>query len=1163
MRTYKESHLRVAFVKQCYDIFGPWSTLRWRETTPRDHLKFWPYKSTLWEMTCLLEADWYITPYIHESWFVKNAIFCSPERKKKFDKYTRAIVPPTAIPFEEYDVVITFDPILRPPHGLSTVFAYFMNEHCDPDYKNSCRSPLNGYDLFLDHLLTFSNTVTAFPQSVSFPYLRDFDTARSIFNKPQEEALWVDARTIMQLANGSTVWNVQCDTIRRDLEQFLSIEVRTRKNIYTNYWKLDDPPAWNDPANYMEELSRCRYYLSLTASGAGQGICDAASLGLVCLGTSNKPYHTLTCAPQFLCRDISDAFGKLHVLKESGSLGTLILSTQDQNLATNFQENSLTLLHQAVLLKRARQNTVQKHVLSSEGKLSEAISFAYGILLDNETVKILPESTTVGGSWQGKNTDGIPISWETKPVKFVHNLLQRCRYPFILDVGANTGTYCLLPALNPSISGFAFEPNPQIANLLKSNLRLNNIQDKIKIVSIALADKEGSVCLKIPKSGTDSGLACIGAPLRFNDWREIEVPVTTLDKFAEQQGIKYVDLLKIDTEGCELFVLLGAEKLIKRDYPGILLEYHAPNTRQFGYEPEALIKLLFSWGYDNITKVSKEDIFLYKTDSYICSALKSNSVVERNIEPTSLTIFTIPKPFKGHENIIQRNAIQSWLALEPRPDIILLGDDEGVAEVSKEFGIKHIGNIAVNEYGTPLISDVFEKAQSDSNNNIMAYVNADIILMQDFISAANVVSQKFTNNFLAIGQRWDVDIFNKIDFNNAIWRQNLKEIVHTTGKMHASTGKDYFVFKKGLWSAIPPFAIGRGHFDNWLVFSAFVTGFPVIDATNSVLAVHQNHNYNHMHGSNDVWLERPECLLNRSLAGYGAWHGHINNATWVFSDDAQLIRQHNFENIYEIFSTIDDLLSKNLIADAIIFACQVYEQKPHLTEVLQQKINTKTDKNLFTPIITNNPAPPVKKSDLQLLKLYAGDLPNKPEYNGWLGLSLTQQNERHMRHDITKSLPFADNSVDAFQAEDVFEHIQYDKLLAVINDIYRILKPGGLFRLSVPDYGCDILRERSIKDTQGNIIFDPGGGGTPDNPGHVWFPRINTVHQLLKKTLFQIKGSIEFLHYWNIDNKTFVTKPIDYTKGHINRTPDHDDRVKDPYRPMSIVVDMYKNKAKL
>ena len=77
-----------------------------------------------------------------------------------------------------------------------------------------------------------------------------------------------------------------------------------------------------------------------------------------------------------------------------------------------------------------------------------------------------------------------------------------------------------------------------------------------------------------------------------------------------------------------------------------------------------------------------------------------------------MTLFTIPKAFKGHIDVIQRNAIQSWVRLHPEIEIILFGSDEGTAEVAREFGLRHVPDVERNEFGTYLVNSVFNKAQS-------------------------------------------------------------------------------------------------------------------------------------------------------------------------------------------------------------------------------------------------------------------------------------------------------------------------------------------------------------------------------------------------------------------------------------------------------------------
>jgi SAM-dependent methyltransferase len=198
-------------------------------------------------------------------------------------------------------------------------------------------------------------------------------------------------------------------------------------------------------------------------------------------------------------------------------------------------------------------------------------------------------------------------------------------------------------------------------------------------------------------------------------------------------------------------------------------------------------------------------------------------------------------------------------------------------------------------------------------------------------------------------------------------------------------------------------------------------------------------------------------------------------------------------------------------------------------------------------------------SRLKSIYLYAGDVPQDPRYDKYVGLSLRQSDSHHLLHDVTQPLPLPNDCVDMYQSEDVFEHIDPMKLPSVINEIYRVLKPGGLFRLSLPDYRCDILFERSLKDKDGNVVFDPGGGGDfvhgkVVNGGHVWFPTYAQVKDILDSTLF---SRVSFYHYYD-EQGNGVAKPIDYSLGHIKRTPDNDERVKSPYRPMSIVVDCYK-----
>jgi hypothetical protein len=230
-----------------------------------------------------------------------------------------------------------------------------------------------------------------------------------------------------------------------------------------------------------------------------------------------------------------------------------------------------------------------------------------------------------------------------------------------------------------------------------------------------------------------------------------------------------------------------------------------------------------------------------------------------------LTIFSIPKAFKGHIGLIQRNAIQSWTKLEPRPEIILLGNDEGTREVASEFGLRHLPNIATSDHGTPLLSDMFLQAEATANSTWMCYVNADIILLSDFLRAVETLKKIFPKSLL-VSKRINLDISEKLEFD-AGWEEAIRRRSRVSGKDEHYTGIDVFVFPKGLYPPIPDFAIGRLWFDHWLIKAVREQNLPVVDASLVAPLLHQNHDYNHVSGGKEQVWRGEEAERNFKLYG--------------------------------------------------------------------------------------------------------------------------------------------------------------------------------------------------------------------------------------------------------------------------------------------------------
>jgi hypothetical protein len=205
-----------------------------------------------------------------------------------------------------------------------------------------------------------------------------------------------------------------------------------------------------------------------------------------------------------------------------------------------------------------------------------------------------------------------------------------------------------------------------------------------------------------------------------------------------------------------------------------------------------------------------------------------------------LSIFATPKPFIGNIGTIQRNAIRSWTLLRPEPEIILVGNEEGTADLCKELCLKHIAHVERNKYGTPLLDDIFKKAHELTSYNTLCFLNADIIMMNDFMVAAERVI-KSKSRFLLIGERWDFDLHEPLDYNRPAWEKDLIDRVKRYGIRHGFSGVDYYLFPKGIFGDIPPFAVGRPYYDNWLIWRARFLSVPVIDATRVITSIHQNH----------------------------------------------------------------------------------------------------------------------------------------------------------------------------------------------------------------------------------------------------------------------------------------------------------------------------------
>jgi FkbM family methyltransferase len=168
----------------------------------------------------------------------------------------------------------------------------------------------------------------------------------------------------------------------------------------------------------------------------------------------------------------------------------------------------------------------------------------------------------------------------------------------VIDVGANIGQYTLMAAqlAGPSGHVFAFEPDPLNAAALQRSIERNGFADRVELLRIAVAGRSGEAVLELQSDRTRSRL-CPNKSVGSLRPAATLVRTLALDDFADDRELDRLDFLKIDVEGADIDVLRGAERVIWRLQPTLMVEYEPDWLLAYGERPEALPAFVKSLGY--------------------------------------------------------------------------------------------------------------------------------------------------------------------------------------------------------------------------------------------------------------------------------------------------------------------------------------------------------------------------------------------------------------------------------------------------------------------------------------------------------------------------------------------------------------------------------------
>ncbi len=156
-----------------------------------------------------------------------------------------------------------------------------------------------------------------------------------------------------------------------------------------------------------------------------------------------------------------------------------------------------------------------------------------------------------------------------------------------LDIGANRGSYTVLASGVCGATTTSFEPIPETFSKLRANVRINNLDDKVRLQNLGLGADPTELFFSC---SLDSANHIVDAQ---SELPKVSVPVVRLDEITDIAP----NLIKIDVEGFELSVFAGAKRVLANpELKALIVEINDSGTR-YGHSGKDLVDCLTSYGF--------------------------------------------------------------------------------------------------------------------------------------------------------------------------------------------------------------------------------------------------------------------------------------------------------------------------------------------------------------------------------------------------------------------------------------------------------------------------------------------------------------------------------------------------------------------------------------
>jgi len=236
----------------------------------------------------------------------------------------------------------------------------------------------------------------------------------------------------------------------------------------------------------------------------------------------------------------------------------------------------------------------------------------------------------------------------------------------------------------------------------------------------------------------------------------------------------------------------------------------------------------------------------------------------------NISFITAFRKFKGNHKMIQQSAMYSWKVngikvYAPFNEVDTKQECDNWDNITLIDGVKRGREVGFPTQ-SPIVPDLIAKALPAIDTVMVAYINSDIIITENFAEKMQQMFEKYGYDMYAVGSRSDIDLKECVSTPEAYKRVLGQE----REPYDDSTSSDIFIASKYTWrkiiSEMPDYILGRWGWDNYLHMTAEIYGLKKFNCSDSLPLLHCKHTFQHIflqEKKNE--REAPSCLYNLAL----------------------------------------------------------------------------------------------------------------------------------------------------------------------------------------------------------------------------------------------------------------------------------------------------------